>query len=440
MTRAHRTASRADAAHGRFAPAFAYRGGELHAEDVPLAEIAARLGTPTYVYSSTAIVQRYRAFAKAFAGARALICYSLKANSNQAILATLAREGASVDIVSGGELKRALAAGIPAERIVFAGVGKQREEIDAALAARIHQFNVESRPELEALSAAAAARGRKAPVALRINPDVDALTHAKITTGKAENKFGIDLGHAAEVAKLAASLPGIELHGLAVHIGSQLTAVTPFASAFGRIAALTRELRGQGIRIDRLDLGGGLGVVYHDQKPLDLANYAAAARKATADLDVEIVLAPGRWLVAEAGLLLARVVYRKVGIAKRFVIIDAAMNDLIRPTLYEAWHPIRPVREPRRGARSEVVDVVGPVCETGDYLALGRRLPQFAPGDLMAIEVAGAYGAVMSSTYNSRSLAAEVMVSESRVAAVRPRQDVEELIALDRLPPWLSNN
>jgi diaminopimelate decarboxylase len=440
MSKPKRRPARANgAAHGIFASTFTYRDGELQAEDVRLSDIAERFGTPTYVYSTAALVNRYRAFAQAFAGLDALVCYSLKANSNQAVIATLGREGSGVDIVSGGELRRALAAGIPPERIVFAGIGKTRAEIDAALAAGIHQFNVESLPELELLSAAATARGTRAPVGLRINPDVDARTHAKITTGKAENKFGIDLGHAADVARTAAKLPGIDLKGLAVHIGSQLTSVKPFAAAFRRVADLTRLLRAGGIALTRLDLGGGLGVVYKDEKPLDLASYATAVREAVGRLDVEIVLAPGRWLVAEAGVLLARVVYRKVGLAKRFLITDAAMNDLIRPTLYDAWHPIRPVRQAPRNMKPEVVDVVGPVCETGDYLALGRRLPRLAAGDLIAIEVAGAYGAVMSSTYNSRPLSAEVMVDESRVAVVRPRPHIDELIALDRLPPWLSN-
>ena len=415
---------------------FTYRAGVLHAEDVPLSEIAARFGTPTYVYSTAALRQRFRAYVEAFAGLDPTICYALKANSNQAVIATFAREGAGADIVSLGELKRALAAGVPAGKIVFAGVGKTAEEMRAALAAGILQFNVESEPELRMLSGVAEAMGTKAPVALRVNPDVDAGTHAKITTGKAENKFGIEMAQAQDVAALARSLPGISLEALSVHIGSQLTAMAPFRAAFARLGDLARRLNATGPGLRRLDFGGGVGVVYRDETPPDLAAYAAAVREAVAGLDVGIVLEPGRSLVAEAGVLLARVIRVKEGTAKRFAIVDAAMNDLIRPTLYEAWMPIMPVRAPREGANLSPMDVVGPICETGDYLARDRDMPPLADGDLVVVGAAGAYGSAMGSTYNSRPLAAEVLVSGSRTALVRPREDIEAIIARESLAPW----
>lgn len=417
---------------------FTYRDGELHAEDVPLAAIAAAHGTPSYVYSAAMLRARYRAYVSAFAGLAPTICYALKANSNQAVIATFAREGAGADIVSLGEMRRALAAGVPADRIVFAGVGKTADEMRAALTAGILQFNVESVPELEMLSAVASAMGRVAPVALRVNPDVDAKTHAKITTGKAENKFGIDMVEAAEVAALARRLPGIALEALSVHIGSQLVAIDPFRTAFARLAALARGLNATGPKLKRLDFGGGVGVVYRDETPPDLGAYADAIRDAVAGLDVGIVLEPGRNLVAEAGVLLARVIRIKRGVAKRFAVVDAAMNDLIRPTLYEAWMPIRPVRAPAPGATLAPFDVVGPICETGDYLALDRPLPPLAADDLIVIGSAGAYGAAMGSTYNSRPLAAEILVDGAASAVIRPRQDIDALIAADRLPPWLA--
>ena len=417
---------------------FTYRDGELHAEDVPLAAIAAAHGTPSYVYSAAMLRARYRAYVSAFAGLAPTICYALKANSNQAVIATFAREGAGADIVSLGEMRRALTAGVPADRIVFAGVGNTADELRAALAAGILQFNVESVPELEMLSAVASAMGRVAPVALRVNPDVDAKTHAKITTGKAENKFGIDMVEAAEVAALARRLPGIALEALSVHIGSQLVAIDPFRTAFARLAALARGLNATGPKLKRLDFGGGVGVVYRDETPPDLGAYADAIRDAVAGLDVGIVLEPGRNLVAEAGVLLARVIRIKRGVAKRFAVVDAAMNDLIRPTLYEAWMPIRPVHAPAPGATLAPFDVVGPICETGDYLALDRPLPPLAADDLIVIGSAGAYGAAMGSTYNSRPLAAEILVDGAASALIRPRQDIDALIAADRLPPWLA--
>ena len=417
---------------------FAYRDGVLHAEDVSLDEIAARFGTPTYVYSTAALRARYHAYAQAFADLAPTICYALKANSNQAVIATFAREGAGADIVSLGELRRALAAGVPAARIVFAGVGKTEAEMRAALEAGILQFNVESEPELRMLSDVAQAMGRVAPVALRVNPDVDAKTHAKITTGKAENKFGIDMAQAPAVAALARSLPGIALEALSVHIGSQLTAIDPFREAFGRLGALARSLNASGPALKRLDFGGGVGVTYRDETPPDLSGYAAAIRDAVAGLGVGIVLEPGRSLVAEAGVLLSRVIRVKEGTAKRFAIVDAAMNDLIRPTLYEAWMPIRPVRAPLPGANEAVMDVVGPICETGDYLAKDRALPPLDAGDLIVVGAAGAYGAAMGSTYNTRPLAAEILVNGREMAVIRPRQDIEALIAGERLAPWLT--
>jgi len=415
---------------------FTYRDGELHAEDVPLVAIAARHGTPTYVYSSAMLRSRYRAYVEAFADLAPVVCFALKANSNQAVIATFAREGAGADIVSLGEMKRALAAGIPASRIVFAGVGKTADEMRAALAAGIMQFNVESEPELRMLSGVAEAMDARAPVALRVNPDVDAGTHAKITTGKAENKFGIEMAQAPDVAALARALPGISLEALSVHIGSQLTTMAPFRAAFARLGDLARRLNATGPRLRRLDFGGGVGVVYRDEVPPDLSAYAAAVREAVAGLDVGIVLEPGRSLVAEAGVLLARVIRVKEGTAKRFAIVDAAMNDLIRPTLYEAWMPIMPVRAPREGANLSPMDVVGPICETGDYLARDRDMPPLADGDLVVVGAAGAYGSAMGSTYNSRPLAAEVLVSGSRTALVRPREDIEAIIARESLAPW----
>ena len=415
---------------------FRYRNGVLHAEGVRLDRLAEKVGTPCWVYSSGALEARYRAFATAFAGLDALVCYSLKANSNQAVVATLGRLGSGIDVVSSGEMQRALAAGIPASKIVFAGIGKTEEEMTQALDAGILQFNVESEPELRMLSGVAEAMGAKAPVALRVNPDVDAGTHAKITTGKAENKFGIEMAQAPDVAALARSLPGIALEALSVHIGSQLTAMAPFRTAFARLGDLARRLNATGPGLRRLDFGGGVGVVYRDETPPDLSAYAAAVREAVAGLDVGIVLEPGRSLVAEAGVLLARVIRVKEGTAKRFAIVDAAMNDLIRPTLYEAWMPIMPVRAPREGANLSPMDVVGPICETGDYLAKDRDMPPLADGDLVVVGAAGAYGSAMGSTYNSRPLAAEVLVSGSRTALVRPREDIDAIIARESLAPW----
>jgi diaminopimelate decarboxylase len=417
--------------------AFHYKNGVLHAEDVPLPALAARHGTPAYVYSTAALTERYRDFAASLSGLPVTICYALKANSNQAVIATFARLGAGADIVSAGELKRALAANVPPKKIVFAGVGKTEAEMALALDSGILQFNVESEPELRALSRVAEARGRTAAVCLRINPDVDAQTHAKITTGKSENKFGIELVRASEIADLAARLPGIELQAVGIHIGSQLTSIEPFRAAFARVAELARTLLGRGHALKRIDFGGGLGVSYGNGAGPDLKAYAQAVRDAVRGLQLDIILEPGRYLVADAGILLTRVIYMKDGITKRFAIVDGAMNDLIRPTLYEAWMPIRPVAEPAAGAPTSPVDVVGPICESGDYLALDRPLPPLVAGDLIAIGAAGAYGAVMASTYNSRPLAPEILVNGSEAAIIRPRESLDALIAADRLPPWL---
>jgi diaminopimelate decarboxylase len=419
---------------------FAYRDGELHAEAVPVARIAEAVGTPFYLYSAASLTARYRGFAEAFAPARPLICYAVKANSNQAVLRIFARLGAGADVVSEGELRRALAAGIPPQRIVFSGVGKTREELDAALAAGIHQINVESIPELRRLSEAAAARGATARIAIRVNPDVDALTHAKISTGKKENKFGIDIEDAGEAYRIAAELPGIEPVGLAVHIGSQTGGgLGPFQEAFERLAALIVELRQVGLVVGSVDLGGGLGIRYHTETPPDPKDYARLVQGVFGTLDVEITCEPGRVLVGPSGLLVAKVIYVKDGASRRFVIVDAAMNDLIRPALYEAWHDIVPVRLPAPGAVLSPADVVGPICETADSFASARDLPPLAEGDLVALSNAGAYGAVMSSTYNSRLLVPEVLASGGRFDVIRARPSYETMLGLDAVPDYLSS-
>jgi len=418
---------------------FPYRGGELHAEDVPIERIAAAVGTPFYLYSAAGLAALYHRFAEAFAPAKPLVCYAVKANSNLAVLRLFARLGAGADVVSEGELRRALAAGIPPRHIIFSGVGKTREELEAALAAGIHQINVESVPELRRLSEVAVARHQTARVALRVNPDIDALTHAKIATGKKENKFGIDIEDAGEAYRLAAELPGIEPVGLAMHIGSQLVDLGPFRDAFARLAELVLELRAAGLSVGRLDLGGGIGIRYHAERPPEPAAYAALVRQVFGPLEVELAFEPGRVLCGPAGLLIASVVYVKDGATRRFVILDAAMNDLIRPALYEAWHDIVPVRLPSAGAVLSPADVVGPVCETGDTFGTERDVPPLAEGDLVALTDAGAYGAVMSSAYNSRLLVPEVMVSEGRFAVIRARPSYEAMLALDAIPDWLTD-
>jgi diaminopimelate decarboxylase len=419
---------------------FGYRGGVLHAEDVSLARMADEVGTPFYCYSTATLERHFQVLQQAFAGLDTLICYAIKANSNQGVIATLGRLGAGMDVVSEGELRRARAAGVPADRIIFAGVGKTRSEMAYALSESILGFNVESEQELDALSSVAAELGRTAHIALRINPDVDAKTHAKISTGKAENKFGIPFMDAPRLYAKAAKLPGIEASGIHMHIGSQITDLQPFRDAFTLMRELAAELRRAGHSIEHLDVGGGLGVPYHSGNdiPPSPQAYAQVVGETLGDLGLKIALEPGRMIVANAGVLVACVVYTKSGAAKTFTIVDAAMNDLIRPTLYEAEHEIWPVNEAVGRKPPTMQDIVGPVCETGDYLALNRKLPPLDPGDLIAFMTAGAYGAVMSSTYNSRLLVPEVLVKGSEYAIVRPRPSYDDLIGLDRLPMWLA--
>jgi diaminopimelate decarboxylase len=418
---------------------FAYRGGVLHAEDVALPALAEAVGTPFYCYSTATLTRHYRVFSDAFAGMDARVCYSIKANSNQAVLATLARLGAGMDIVSEGELRRARAVGVPGELITFSGVGKLKREIAAALDEEIFCFNVESEQELEAISELAHSRGATARIAIRINPDVDAMTHAKIATGKSENKFGIPLARAREVYARAARLPGIRVTGVDIHIGSQITDLEPFDRAFAKLADFVQLLRADGHAIEHVDLGGGLGIpyrpgenpgTYHPEK------YAEIVRRRTNALGCKLIFEPGRLMVGNAGILVTQVIYVKRGEDKRFVVIDAGMNDLIRPTLYEAYQDIQPVLQ-NPEARRIIADVVGPVCETGDYLALDREIPEAAPGDLLAIMSAGAYGAVQAGTYNSRLLVPEVMVRGSDYALVRSRPTYDEMLAQDALPAWL---
>ena len=417
---------------------FPYRDRELYAEGVPVREIAEAVGTPFYLYSAGALSARYQAFRDAFAPSQPMICFAVKANSNLAVLRLLAGLGAGADVVSEGELRRALAAGVPPERIIFSGVGKTRGELAAALAADIHQINVESVPELRRLSVVATETGAKARVAIRVNPDVDAMTHAKIATGKKENKFGIESDEVGDAYRLAASLPGIEPVGLTVHIGSQTGGgLEPFREAFERLAELVIELRREGLPVGRVDLGGGLGIRYHAETPPEPREYARLVETVFGQLDVALACEPGRVLCGPAGLLVARVIYVKEGASKRFVILDAAMNDLIRPALYDAWHDIVPVQLPRRSTLSAPADVVGPICESGDIFAVDRELPPLSEDDLVALTNAGAYGAVMSSTYNSRLLVPEVLVSGGRCAVVRERPSFDAMLALDTVPDWL---
>jgi diaminopimelate decarboxylase len=418
---------------------FDYRNGVLHAEAVSLVELADAVGTPFYCYSTATLERHYRVFTDAFAGEKVLVCYAMKANSNQAVLRTLAKLGAGADVVSGGELKRALAAGIPPERIVFSGVGKTEAEIRAALAADILCLNVESEPELELLSALASEQGKTARISVRVNPDVDSGSHAKISTGKSENKFGIPLAQARAVYARAAKLPGIRVTGVDMHIGSQITDLVPLEAAFRLLAEFVQTLRADGHTISHVDFGGGLGIPYHmdgEAPPLPSA-YAAMVKQVTHNLGCTLLFEPGRMIVGNAGILVTRVIYLKQGEAKKFVIIDAAMNDLIRPTLYEAHHDILPVRASPQGAVEITADVVGPVCESGDYLALCRKLAEPKAGDLLAIMTAGAYGAVQSGFYNTRALVPEVLVKDNQYAVVRPRVEVDDLIAMDRPAPWL---
>ena len=419
---------------------FHYRDGRLHAEDVDLTDLADEVGTPFYCYSTATLERHYRVFAEAFAGDDALVCFAMKANSNQAVLRTLAAQGAGMDIVSGGELHRALAAGVDPGKIVFSGVGKTRGEMEAALNAGIFCFNVESEPELAALSETATALGLTAPVSIRVNPDVDAGTHAKISTGKYENKFGIPITRAPAVYATAATLPGLAVHGVDMHIGSQITDLAPFADAARLLAGLARQLLAAGHPLRHIDFGGGLGIPYRDDNapPPDPAALAATLQPHFAPLGLRPVFEIGRMIAGNAGILVTRVLYVKHSEGRTFVIVDGAMNDLIRPTLYEAYHGLRPVAEPGPDTPWRVVDVVGPVCESGDYLALNREMPEVKAGDLIAVMSAGAYGAVQSCTYNTRPLVPEVLVRGHQAATVRPRLDVEALVALDRVPDWLA--
>ncbi|MGN7294829.1 diaminopimelate decarboxylase [Rhizobium sp. SAFR-030] len=419
---------------------FQYIDGVLHAENVAIPEIAKAVGTPFYCYSTATLERHYRVFAEAFGDIDAMVCYAMKANSNQAVLTTLGRLGAGVDVVSGGELRRALAAGIPANRIMFSGVGKTASEMDLALEAGIYCFNVESEPELEVLNSRALKMGRKAHVSFRINPDVDAKTHAKISTGKKENKFGISYKSARPVYAHAATLPGITVSGIDMHIGSQITDLQPFEDAFRLLRELVENLRADGHEIRHVDVGGGLGIPYKDdnEPPPAPEAYAAVVKAQLKSLGCRIVTEPGRLIVGNAGILVTEVVYVKDAGEKTFVIVDGAMNDLIRPTLYDAYHGIREVVLPAHDAGRIKADVVGPVCETGDYLALDRDIAKPEPGDLFAIASAGAYGAVQAGTYNSRLLVPEVLVNGDRFHVIRPRGTYEDLIALDSLPDWLA--
>ncbi|MCB1412329.1 MAG: diaminopimelate decarboxylase [Xanthobacteraceae bacterium] len=418
---------------------FDYRDGVLHAEGVDLSVVADAVGTPFYCYSTATLERHFRVFTDAFAGTDHLVCYAMKANSNQSVLRTLAKLGAGADVVSGGELKRALTAGIPANRILFSGVGKTADELRLAVSHDILCINIESEPELEALSRIAAQMGRTARISIRVNPDVDSGTHAKISTGKSENKFGIPIARAREVYARAAKLPGIEVTGVDMHIGSQITDLGPMEAAFRLLADFVMVLRGDGHTISHVDFGGGLGVPYYEDRaaPPEPVAYAEMVKRVTHNLGCTLMFEPGRMIVGNAGILVSRVIYVKHGEARNFVIIDAAMNDLIRPTLYEAYHQIMPVRAAAPDAPVLVADVVGPVCETGDYLALGRNLPEPKEGDLLAIMTAGAYGAVQAGTYNTRPLVPEVLVKGDQYAVVRPRIDVDRLIALDQPAPWL---
>ncbi|GJE27796.1 diaminopimelate decarboxylase [Methylobacterium organophilum] len=419
---------------------FHYRNGRLQAEEVDLTALAAQVGTPFYCYSTATLERHYRVFAEAFSGDDALVCFAMKANSNQAVLATLARQGAGMDIVSEGELHRALAAGVDPKKIVFSGVGKTRNEMAAALQAGIYCFNVESEPELDVLSEVALSLGKRAPVSIRVNPDVDAGTHAKISTGKYENKFGIPITRAPTVYAHAATLKGIAVTGVDMHIGSQITDLTPFDNAARLLAELARALIAQGHTLDHIDFGGGLGIPYREDNapPPDPAALARILRPHFQPLGLRPVFEIGRMIAGNAGILLTRVIYVKKSEGRTFVIVDAAMNDLIRPTLYEAFHALRPVAEPASDTPRIVADVVGPVCESGDYLALSRDMPEVAPGDLLAVMTAGAYGAVQSGTYNTRRLVPEVLVRADKAAIVRPRPTYQDLISLDHLPDWLT--
>lgn len=418
---------------------FLYKNGVLHAEDVAIPDIVAAVAAPFYVYSTATLTRHFQLIDDALDGLDHLVCYAMKAASNQAILKTLAQLGAGMDVVSGGEYARARAAGVPGDRIVFSGVGKTRDEMRMALSGGIRQFNVESEPEMVVLSELAQEMDVQAPITIRVNPDVDAKTHAKIATGKSENKFGIPISRAGEVYAQAAALPGIDVIGIDVHIGSQLTQLEPFEMAYQKVAELTESLRADGHNIRRLDLGGGLGIPYtrsNESPPLP-SDYGAMVKRVLGHLECEIEIEPGRLIAGNAGLLVSQVIYVKEGEDRKFLILDAAMNDLIRPAMYEAHHDIDPIIEPQAGEERAIYDVVGPVCESGDTFAKGREMAQMSAGDLVAFRSAGAYGAVMSSEYNTRPLIPEVLVNGSEFAVIRPRPSFDEMINRDTIPDWL---
>ncbi len=418
---------------------FNYKNGSLHAEDVALSDIAAEVGTPFYVYSTATLERHFRLFDDALSGMDHLVCYAMKAASNQSIIKTLAALGAGMDVVSGGEYLRAIRAGVPPDRIVFSGVGKTRAEMEMIVQGGVRQVNVESEPEMVLLDKVARAHGKKIPITIRVNPDVDAKTHAKIATGKSENKFGIPITKARDVYAMAAKLEGLEIVGIDVHIGSQLTDLEPFGLAYRKVAELTQTLRADGHDIRRLDLGGGLGIPYvrgNEAPPLP-ADYGALIKREIGHLGCEVEIEPGRLIVGNAGLLVSSVIYVKEGEGRNFLILDAAMNDLIRPAMYDAHHDIVPVQEPKAGADYADFDVVGPVCETGDTFARNRALQRLEDGDLVAFRSAGAYGAVMASEYNSRPLIPEVLVKGDQFAVIRPRPTLEEMINRDTIPSWL---
>ena len=418
---------------------FLYKNATLHAEDVALADIAASVGTPFYCYSTATLTRHYRLFTEALSPLPHLVCFAIKSLSNIAVLKLLGDLGAGMDVVSIGEYLRAKAAGVPGDRIVFSGVGKTRDEMRRALQGGIRQFNVESEPELRALSDVASSLNLTAPIALRVNPDVDARTHEKIATGKKDNKFGIPIARAPQVYAEAARLPGIKVVGIDVHIGSQLTDLDPFEQAFTKVADLTTQLRAQGHNISRLDLGGGLGIPYtrsNDAPPLPM-DYGAMIKRTLGHLECEIEIEPGRLISGNSGVLVSRVIYVKTGAERTFLILDAAMNDLVRPSMYGAHHDILPLQEPEPGTEPLTYDVVGPVCETGDTFAKARDLPPLNEGDLVAFRSAGAYGAVMASEYNSRPLVPEVLVKQDQFAVIRPRPSFEDMLNRDSIPMWL---
>lgn len=413
---------------------FDYRHGVLHAEDIAVSDIAEQVGTPFYCYSDAALTRRYGEFSNALSGQNATICFAVKANSNQAVIRTFADLGAGADVVSEGELRRALAAGVPAKRIIFSGVGKTRDELGFAIAQGIHKINVESVPELQVLGELATER--PVEIGIRVNPDVDAKTHEKISTGRADNKFGIDITQAREIFAQARAMPGVKPVSVAVHIGSQLTDLAPLRAAYKAVAELVASLRSDGHEIDSLDLGGGLGIRYKDETPPSLADYAQMVQETTGNLGCRLFVEPGRMLVGNAGILVTRVIYDKKSQTRRFVIVDAAMNDLLRPALYDAYHAIRSAAEPAANTPQSAADIVGPICETGDTFSRDRMLPDLQTGDLLVLDSAGAYGAVMSSTYNSRLLIPEILVKGTEFAVVRPRPSYDELLKLDHLAKW----